>query len=231
MALLQIFRAGQHVASNGEVYQFNENDLANTATAYSAFGQRAPLVLGHPEDNQPEYGRVNSLKVVGNALFAETGEVDERLVDWVRTGRYKHVSAAFHAPYSPTNPAPRYWSLRHVGFLGAHPPAVKGMLKPAFGEGLGNFVAFQECPLLSDIWNSGNASTLKFSSQLGDPVDPVALVMHQRALVYQKAHGVSYTQALASCLNNDSASMVIHRRALAYQQTHGGSYTQAVVAC
>ena len=45
----------------------------------------------------------------------------------VRAGRFKKVSASFYTPDSPHNPVPGVYYLRHVGFLGAQPPAVKGL--------------------------------------------------------------------------------------------------------
>jgi hypothetical protein len=56
------------------------------------------------------------------------------LIDLVRSGNYKKISASFFSPYHGDNPAPGIWCLRHVGFLGAVPPAVKGMEALAFSE-------------------------------------------------------------------------------------------------
>jgi hypothetical protein len=50
----------------------------------------------------------------------------------VRDGRFKKISSAFYAPSHPRNPVPGVYYLKHVGFLGAMPPAVKGMRDPAF---------------------------------------------------------------------------------------------------
>ena len=47
----------------------------------------------------------------------------------VRDGRFPKVSASFYKPDYPKNPKPGVYYLRHVGFLGAHPPALPG-LKP-----------------------------------------------------------------------------------------------------
>ncbi len=199
MALLQIFRAGTHTAMNGHTFHFSENDLANTAAAYGLCHHRAPLVLGHPKDDKPTYGWVAALKVLGNGLYAETNEVDARLVDWVGVGRYRHVSASLIAPDSPKNPAPGYWHLRHVGFLGAMPPAVKGMQPPAFGEAKGGSIEFQESPLW---WDMAGNNGPEFACPPGYSADPVRLAIHYRALAYQKAHGVSYEQAVASYMNS-----------------------------
>lgn len=53
----------------------------------------------------------------------------------VRAGRYKKLSASLYAPDSPANPSPGAWYLRHVGFLGAQPPAIKGLAPVNFAAG------------------------------------------------------------------------------------------------
>ena len=50
-----------------------------------------------------------------------------QFTDWVAAGRYKKRSASFYTADHPSNPTPGKPYLRHVGFLGAQPPAVKGL--------------------------------------------------------------------------------------------------------
>lgn len=142
--LFQIFRAGTHTAMSGQPLTFSEADLRLTATAYLWQKDRcpAPLVIGHPADNEPAYGEVNGLISRGDKLFAYAN-VSNGLINAVKTGYYKKVSAAFYSPNSPGNPIPGVWSLRHIGFLGAQPPAVKGMEPLSFTEG-GTSVEFCE---------------------------------------------------------------------------------------
>ncbi len=61
----------------------------------------------------------------------------------VASGKFKKVSAAFYLPDSPNNPHKGVLSLRHVGFLGAMPPAVKGLKQVEFAED-DDFVVFSE---------------------------------------------------------------------------------------
>ena len=124
--LFQIFRAGTHTAMRGQELSFSESDLIATAYAYQFKTKRAPLVLGHPDNNLPEYGYVLELIAKAGKLFA-FAEVSTSLLGLVREGRYKNVSAGFFGPSSPQNPVQGVWNLRHVGFLGANPPAVRGM--------------------------------------------------------------------------------------------------------
>lgn len=134
MPNIEIFRAGTHTAMDGRRLSFSEADLAAAAAAYDPAVHEAPLVVGHPRADAPAYGWVSRLAAEGGALSAEAGQVDPAFAEIVRAGRYKHVSAAFYAPDSPHNPQPGVWYLKHVGFLGAQPPAVKGLRPVAFAE-------------------------------------------------------------------------------------------------
>lgn len=131
--LFQIFRAGTHTAMSGKSFVFSEQDLQYIAAGYSKNRLRAPLVLGHPADNLPEYGEVDALFVEGNALYAQAN-VNTALIGMVQRKLYNNVSASFIEPTNAANPTPGVYYLRHVGFLGAHPPAVKGLAALAFSE-------------------------------------------------------------------------------------------------
>ncbi len=128
MAPMQIFRAGTHVDSRGQTFTITAADLAATAAAYDPALHEAPLVIGHPALDDPAYGWVESLSVTGDgALEAEPTQVDPAFAELVEAGRYKKISASFYRPDAAANPAPGAFYLRHVGFLGAQPPAVKGL--------------------------------------------------------------------------------------------------------
>ncbi len=139
---LEIFAAGTHIALSGQKFTFSAADLAATAAAYDPARHEAPLVIGHPELNEPAYGWVKVLTVAGNALLAEPDQVNPEFAELVNAGRYKKISAAFFAPTAPNNPRPGVYYLRHVGFLGAAAPAVKGLRKPVFSDGGPNIVTF-----------------------------------------------------------------------------------------
>jgi hypothetical protein len=50
----------------------------------------------------------------------------------VNAERFNRISASFFLPDAPNNPVRGAYYLRHVGFLGAAAPAVKGLRKPQF---------------------------------------------------------------------------------------------------
>ena len=140
----EIFRAGTHTDNNGRRITISADDLAATAAAYNTSAHEAPVVVGHPKTDAPAYGWVGSLKAEGNSLLADFAQMDAAFAEQVRQGRYKKVSASFYQPDAPANPAPGKWSLRHVGFLGAHPPAIKGLKPIEFNEAEAGVVEFGE---------------------------------------------------------------------------------------
>ncbi|MFN3523928.1 MAG: hypothetical protein ACK4YQ_16905 [Phenylobacterium sp.] len=138
---VQAFKAGKHRAIDGRVYEFSEADVAAIAASYDPALQAAPVVLGHPKTNDPAWAWVKGLKVEGGVLVADLERVAPAFAEAVDDGRYRYRSAAFYAPGDPSNPKPGAWYLRHVGYLGATPPAVKG-LETAFSGEAESFVAF-----------------------------------------------------------------------------------------
>lgn len=141
---LHIFRAGRHVAQDGQVVEFTAADLAASAAAYDPNLHEAPLTVGHPASNGPAYGWVQRLAAVDADLDAVPHQVDPAFAELVAAGRYKKISASFYRPDAPANPVPGVWYVRHVGFLGAQPPAVKGLRAPSFADGEEGIVEFAD---------------------------------------------------------------------------------------
>jgi Arc/MetJ-type ribon-helix-helix transcriptional regulator len=114
---MEVFRAGKHVSSSGAEREWSVDDLVRMAEAYDPASHQAPIVVGHPKDNDPAFGWVKALKVDGNTLLAMPDQVAPEFAELVKAGRYKKRSISLY----PNG------TLRHVGFLGAQPPAVKGL--------------------------------------------------------------------------------------------------------
>lgn len=128
---LHIFRPGVHTDMRGQRLEFTADDLAATARAYDPALAEAPLVVGHPDTNAPAYGWVRGL-AFAETLQAEPDQVDPAFAELVNAGRFKKISASFYKPDAASNPCPGVWYLRHVGFLGAAAPAVKGLKSASF---------------------------------------------------------------------------------------------------
>lgn len=168
----EIFRAGTRTDANGNTVTITEADLAAAAQAYDPKVHEAPIVVGHPKADAPAYGWVKSLGVQNGVLTADFDQVDEGFADLVKAGRYKKVSASFYPPTSPNNPKPGIWTLRHVGFLGAQPPAVKGLSAISFAEGE-VYVEFAEEPqeigLLRRLLNMAGLKPAEFTESPPPP--------------------------------------------------------------
>jgi len=142
---IHIFKPGRHVTMAGDVIEFSEGDIAATARAYNPKLHEAPLVIGHPKTDDPAQGWAGSLFAEKRGLFAVPRDVDAAFAEQVGQRRYGKVSSKFYSPTSPSNPVPGVWYLRHIGFLGAQPPGVKGLDDPSFADGNDDgCVAFQE---------------------------------------------------------------------------------------
>lgn len=131
---IPLLRPGTFQAQNGPV-TLTAADLAAIVAGYDAGRHEAPIVVGHPRSDDPAYGWVKGLRLAEDGtLEAEAGDVDEGFADLVRAGRYRKVSAALYRPDDANHPKRGVWALRHVGFLGAQPPAVKGLRPVQLGE-------------------------------------------------------------------------------------------------
>jgi hypothetical protein len=115
---VEIFRAGSY----GDKGNFSADDLDRVIGNYDPETHEAPACVGHPADNLPAYGWASRLMRQGDTLLAKFKEVDPAFESAVKAGRFKKRSAAFYLDDSG-----KIKNLRHVAFLGAQPPEVKGL--------------------------------------------------------------------------------------------------------
>ena len=134
MRKIHLLKPGHHIDSRGTALRLTDEELRDMARAYDVTLHEAPIVVGHPRDNAPAYGWVERLSVDDDGLHAEPHQVDPSFAELVQEGRFKKVSASLYTPESPHNPAPGVYYLRHVGFLGAQPPAIKGLRPVTLAE-------------------------------------------------------------------------------------------------
>ncbi|OGI00464.1 MAG: hypothetical protein A2Y25_11995 [Candidatus Melainabacteria bacterium GWF2_37_15] len=121
---VEIFRAGEQTDSVGNTRDWTESDLEKIVNQYNAKKHEAPVVIGHPKENAPAFGWVEDLKTDGRVLFAKFKQLVPEFIDAVKNGMYKKRSISLYPDFT----------LRHVGFLGAIPPAVKGLADIQFNE-------------------------------------------------------------------------------------------------
>ena len=122
MRPIKIFRPGPHCPA------ITPAELRRTVDAFDT--ERAPvaLVFGHPKVEDPSFGWAESIDLAADGLLSgRFKEVVTEVKDLVDRRAYTRVSASFHAPASPHNPAPGVYTLKHVGLLGAAAPKVPGL--------------------------------------------------------------------------------------------------------
>ncbi|MFI8017674.1 peptidase [Serratia marcescens] len=144
MSTLHIFKAGTHTDMHGRKIDFSETMIGDMVQAYDPSLHEAPIVVGHPRTDDPAYGWVKRLAAQGRDVLAEPHEVDPAFAELVASKRFKKISASFYTPDSPSNPKPGVYYLRHVGFLGAQPPAIKGLKSASFHEEEDGVVEFAD---------------------------------------------------------------------------------------
>jgi len=131
---IEIMKPGRHPAMSGEIIEFTDADLTASAEAYDPAKHEAPIVVGHPRTDAPAYGWVDGLSYADSLMSFRPRQVEPQFAEMVNQGRFKKRSASFFPPDHPRNPVPGIYYLRHVGFLGAMPPAVKGLKDATFAD-------------------------------------------------------------------------------------------------
>jgi len=132
MKRIQLFRPGRFTAMSGKVIEFTEEQLKDAASVYDPDLYAAPIVAGHPKVEDPNYGLVGALEFSDDGhLYAVPSDVDPGFEDLVKAKRFNTVSAAWYMPDAKANPKPGHLYPKHVGFLGAVPPSLKGLKSPS----------------------------------------------------------------------------------------------------
>ena len=125
---VEIFRTGDY----GDKGKFAADDLDRVIASYDPANHEAPACIGHPKDDLPAYGWADRLMRQGDMLLAKFKEVDPAFESAVKAGRFKKRSAAFYLDGNG-----KISGLRHVAFLGAQPPEVKGLRNLNFNDDQG----------------------------------------------------------------------------------------------
>jgi hypothetical protein len=136
---IAVFKTGRHTDSTGNERDWSEKDLDTIVAKYNPAEHEAPVVIGHPKNTAPAWGWVEALKRQGEILYAKLKDLVPEFVEMVRQGLFKKRSIALYPDLS----------LQHVGFLGATPPAVKGLPDVNFKQG-GGYLMYSEFETTTD---------------------------------------------------------------------------------
>lgn len=127
----EIFQTGSWPGSGAAGITFTEADLDGIVSSFEALGLAGciPIKVGHQgkdirdDDTAPALGWVQSVRREGTKLLADIKFTSGKLIEGIRSGAYKFVSAELlHNVKAHTRLIP--WVLDAVALLGATAPAV-----------------------------------------------------------------------------------------------------------
>jgi len=122
---IEVFKAGKHIDSSGKEHTYSDEDIENIANKYNSQKEhQAPAVLGHPKDNDPAYAWAEEAKAEKGKLLVKFKDAFDGFKKMVNDGMFKNRSISLYPD----------GLIRHIGFLGAVPPAVKGMAAAHFSD-------------------------------------------------------------------------------------------------
>ena len=128
---VEAFKVGKVTDMAGVEHDFSESDIDDLNEGIHEqlkAGYQPPMVKGHPKVDDPRVGSIVDSKVENGVLKVKLDDVDPDFADEVKKGGFKYVSSAIYSNLKK--------GLRHLGALGAHAPAMKGMAPICFGEGM-----------------------------------------------------------------------------------------------
>lgn len=117
MKWCEIFGTGKHTDSKGNTREWTAEDLDKICTNFETKNPDVPICVGHPKTNSPAYGWIDKLKTEGGKLYASFKDVQPEFQEAVKKGLFKTRSISLTSDLIP----------RHIAFLGAQAPAIKGM--------------------------------------------------------------------------------------------------------
>lgn len=219
---VEVFKAGTHTDSAGNQHTYSVEDLQAIADKYNnqpdSEKHIAPAVIGHPVTDSPAYGWVKDLQVVGEKLVANFYDVADEFVDWLEKGLYKTRSISLSEDMM----------LRHIGWLGAVPPAVKGLAEVKFSHDSSKFLIFNYADQPQQV-NPDEVALMDRSKKWGIQGKMITRVVREEVGVPQKPPGFENVpeEGFADPVNfrfpiNDKASLVATLREGEYRW---GDYT------
>lgn len=114
--MIPILKVGRYKDASGRSYDITPSMLKELAETYKP--NTAPLVKGHPNNDEPALGWVDRVKADGDTLFASFSQVAESFKNEVAEGLFKNVSASFFLPFSDRQPRQRQVCIEACGGFG-----------------------------------------------------------------------------------------------------------------
>lgn len=117
MKLCEVFKTGKHTDSRGNKKDWTIEDLDKIVYQFENVHKDAPICVGHPKSNTPAYGWVDKVKRIGEKLYVSFKNVLPEFKEAHEKGLFKNRSISLDKDLN----------IRHIAFLGAQAPAIKGL--------------------------------------------------------------------------------------------------------
>lgn len=119
MGWFELAKVGKYQDRFGKLVELTRERLTKCVEQYKPDTYQSPITVGHPGSvKEPAWGKVGALKFENDTLYFQPSRLVAEFAEMVNKGMYTQVSAGFNT---------ENWSLTHVAFLGAKPPAIKGL--------------------------------------------------------------------------------------------------------
>lgn len=149
---VEVFKVGTHTDSKGRQVSFSKADVEQMVENHKLGA--APAVIGHPKDTAPAYAQVDQYKLDEDGrLFAKFDKINPAFEKGVESGAYYNRSV------SVIKDKVHGWRVRHVGWLGAMPPAIDGLAPVEFAADDETCFEFA-APGYSLVWGLESAAKL-----------------------------------------------------------------------
>jgi hypothetical protein len=148
---VEVFKAGSHTDSKGKPISFSQADL-DQMIANHELGA-APAVIGHPKQTAPAYAWAAGYKREGDSLFAKFSDINPAFEEGVKSGAYRNRSVSVFPDKA------HGWRIRHIGWLGAVPPAIDGLSPVEFAGADAESMEFA-APGYAMAWSLESIATL-----------------------------------------------------------------------
>lgn len=126
------FYAGTHTDKNGNTVTLTQDDLDDIVRNHTP----VPHVIGHPEENHPAYAWTAEVKREGDNLFVKSSDINADFSDAIESKAFPNRSASLVKTDNG-------WKLRHIGWLGAVPPALEKLHSAEFSNSIPDGVSFE----------------------------------------------------------------------------------------
>jgi len=127
---IEIAKVGKFRDSKGVERDLTPTLLSDIVSNFNGGEDAAALTIGHPQHAAPAFGWVSELRMNGDRLEMKAEDTADEFESMVRDGRFRTRSAGIWL----NHPSMKSPTIDHVAFLGAEPPAVKGLKQIQFSE-------------------------------------------------------------------------------------------------